>query len=146
VIVLERFANTPFGVFGTLTVEDQQWYTLEDDWRQNRRSVSCIPAGSYKLRKVLHHGTLPTYEIYPVANRSHIHIHPGTTEEHTEGCVLLGVELGAEKVAADEDDPDRRNVTKWCIWRSKEAHAQFMEAMAGQNEVPIAVCWRVPEA
>ena len=85
-VVLERWANTPFGVFGTLRVDGKTWYTLEDDWRDNERNVSCIPAGSYRLRKVLHRGTLPTYEIYPVTDRTHIHIHPGNTEEDVQGC------------------------------------------------------------
>ena len=140
-VTVERWADTPFGVFGTLTVGEWSCYTLEDDWLDNARGVSCIPAGSYKLRKVLHHGTLPTYEVYPVPGRSHINIHTGNTEEDTEGCVLLGFRLGSLEVA-DEDDPAHHRRTKWAILDSRQAHAAFMQAMAGQNEVPIVVRWR----
>ena len=142
-VVLERWANTPFGVFGTLHVDGKTWYTLEDDWRDNERNVSCIPAGSYRLRKVLHRGTLPTYEIYPVTDRTHIHIHPGNTEEDVQGCVMLGLRLGTKNVP-DEDSPDHRNMDKWAVLDSVQAHRQFMEAMAGRSEVPIAVRWTVP--
>jgi len=92
---------------------------------------------------VLHRGTLPTYEIYPVTDRTHIHIHPGNTEEDVQGCVMLGLRLGTKNVP-DEDSPDHRNMDKWAVLDSVQAHRQFMEAMAGRNEVPIAVRWTVP--
>jgi len=140
-VVLERWADTPFGVFGTMTMGGYSCYTLEDDWRNNERNVSAVLAGTYQLVKTLHRGTLPTYQVQGVPNRTGINIHPGVTEEHTEGCILTGADLGAINVAADEDS-DRRNVLKWCVLRSREAHTQFMEAMAGTNYVPIIIRWR----
>jgi hypothetical protein len=143
-VVLTRWADTPFGVFGTLTIGGWSCYTLEDDWKNNLPNESCIPAGSYLLRKVLHHGTLPTYEVYPVGGRSAIHIHPGNTEEDTQGCILLGKRLGALNVP-DEDDPQHRNVNKWAVLDSQEAHAEMMIALGeGENDhIPIAIRWQV---
>jgi len=143
-VIVTRWANTPFGVFGTLSIPERfRCYTLEDDWLDNARGVSCIPPGNYSLRKVLHHGTLPTYEVYPVTDRSHIHIHPGNTEEDTEGCVLLGTYLGSKNVR-DEDDPDHRNVNKWAVLDSRRAHRDFMAVLDGAEEAGIAIRWQVP--
>lgn len=38
------------GVQGTLRCGDYECYTLERPWLDNRRRVSCIPAGTYKGR------------------------------------------------------------------------------------------------
>lgn len=54
-IVIERFMDDTrepaMGCVGELIVNGEFFcYTMEQPWRQNRRFVSCIPVGTYKLR------------------------------------------------------------------------------------------------
>ena len=48
-IQLIRAGSTPFGTFGTLVVGDLEFVTLECPWEWNRRNVSCIPLGTYRM-------------------------------------------------------------------------------------------------
>lgn len=63
--------------------------TLELPWRDNKRSVSCIPSGQYELvYNGLYH-RLPSWHIKNVPDRSEILIHVGNTYLDTRGCILL---------------------------------------------------------
>lgn len=80
--------------------------TLENGWQQNKRQVSRIPAGVYRLsiRKfggwherlskrfpAMHAGAI---ELADVPGRSAILIHPGNWHRDTLGCILPGKESG----------------------------------------------------
>jgi hypothetical protein len=84
----------------------QLCWTLEQGWHENKRQVSRIPAGVYRLsaRKFggwheilskrfpgLHAGAI---ELANVPNRSAILIHPGNWHRDTLGCILPGAEQG----------------------------------------------------
>lgn len=75
------------GVFATFK-------TLELPWLDNKRKVSCIPTGFYKLAKVMSSGKIPYPHlwIYPVTERDGIKIHRGNYSRQIEGCVLVGLE------------------------------------------------------
>lgn len=102
-IVIQREPCTDTGTFGVLTLPDG-WscHTLELPWRENRRTLSCIPAGRYDL--VAH--TSPrfgrTYWVRNVPDRSEILIHAGNLagdkklgyRTDVEGCILLGEARG----------------------------------------------------
>lgn len=102
-ITLERFAYSPVGVFGLLTLDDG-WscYTVERPWEGNRPSVSCIPEGTYPLRKrespIVHRTSGGQFgygwEVCEVPGRSLIMLHPGNTMEDVEGCISPGKNLG----------------------------------------------------
>ena len=76
--------------------------TLELDWQNNNRNVSCIPEGVYKIRqrKVGKYfnaykkrwGHEYSIEIEGVEGRSAILIHTGNSTKDTRGCVLVGNE------------------------------------------------------
>lgn len=147
---LVRNTDSEFGVFGHLHVYDDagnriaHWCTAEDDWLGNLPGVSCIPSGTYECRRTIYqkHG-IPTFEITGVPNRSRILIHPGNTEEDTQGCVLLGMDFGANPVT-DEDDPKGGTRLKWAVVRSKDAFAAFMAAMHNVNTFSLEVTWSKP--
>jgi hypothetical protein len=78
-------------------------YTLEDEKREVKlRGETRIPPGTYeiKFRKVLSPSTKKYRERYPwftwhlelqnVPNFRFIYIHPGKTEQATDGCILIG--------------------------------------------------------
>lgn len=67
--------------------------TLELPYRDNERSISCIPPGNYTVE----HRYSETYGnhflVKGVENRSYILIHYGNYYTNTEGCILVGEEL-----------------------------------------------------
>jgi hypothetical protein len=94
-LVLHRFQQNEKGTFGLLTRNDDALcLTCEDPWRDNKKSISCIPPGQYAVTK--HNGTKykNVWRLLDVPGREAILIHQGNTQEHTKGCILVGDSLG----------------------------------------------------
>lgn len=66
--------------------------TLELPWKDNKRSISCIPEGNYKMIKEatspLH--KYPHFRILNVEGRSGILVHKITFVKHLKGCIGVG--------------------------------------------------------
>lgn len=100
---LTRGKSSPAGTFGVLEAPGKKrWFSLELPWKDNKRKLSCIPAGVYvaKLRQSPRFGKV--YHLQNVAGRSYILIHSGNYagdvelgyRSHVEGCILLGKRVG----------------------------------------------------
>lgn len=141
-LTLTRTESVADGTFGLLRVTPRlMLHTLEDDWRDNERSESCIPAGVYLLeRTVYRKHNYETFEVTGVPNRSRILIHPGNTEEDTMGCILVGLRQGEVRVPFDEDT-HATGVTKRAVVASQEAFRRFMREMSGVDEAELEVVW-----
>jgi hypothetical protein len=143
-LIITRFLGSEHGTFGTLDVPGRSaWYsffTLEEEWKNNQPSESCIPAGTYTLKKTVYFKrNIPTYEVMDVPGRSRILFHPGNTEEDTEGCVLLGMTLGVLAVRHDEETG--RPNKKLAVLKSRIAFEKFMTWMGGDEEAELVVRW-----
>ena len=91
------------GTKGCLKIQGQDhWFsTLELDWKDNQRDISCIPDGrTYKIiprtfgdyfkaykRRWGHNHSI---EIADVPDRTNVLIHTGNDVGDTRGCVLIG--------------------------------------------------------
>ena len=68
--------------------------TLELRWLDNKRNVSCYPAGVYDVQKITRPNGKLAFHVLNVPNRSAILFHAGTfattTKPDTEGCTLVG--------------------------------------------------------
>ena len=68
--------------------------TLELPYRDNQRSVSCIPAGQYKVRlRYPRESATRDYLhllVQDVKDRSYILFHRGNSAKDTRGCILVG--------------------------------------------------------
>lgn len=140
-VYLRRTERIPDGVFGRMQGVGLSLVTAEDDWLDNRVNVSCIPAGTYPLRRCMynkHH--LETFGVFDVPGRDLIRIHPGNTEEDTAGCILVGLRLGPLRVVEDEDT-HQKNVLKRAALSSVLAHQRFMAALADVDEGLITIEW-----
>ncbi len=72
-------------------------YVLELPWRQNQRSISCIPAGEYTVKKrKAEESPSRSYDhfiVQDVPDRSYILWHAGNYHWHIEGCLLMGTDF-----------------------------------------------------
>jgi hypothetical protein len=138
---LIRRERTADGVFGVLTGAGLTLHTMEEDWRNNDRRISCIPVGTYPLRRTIYyrHG-YETFEVAQVPNRSRILVHPANTEEDVEGCIGVGLRRGFLEVAKDEDTGERR-VKKRAVVSSRAAFDRFMAALEDVDNATLVVEW-----
>lgn len=123
------------GVHGTMTFKDgTELRTLERPWKGNARRISCIPEGTYKMRKryspLVSRLTKGRYElaweIVDVPDRDYILVHQGNYVKDSEGCVLVGMSKGFQG-----DEPT--------VWSSRKAFEGFMDKMAERDVWEIVV-------
>jgi hypothetical protein len=97
-------------------------HTLELAWRDNQKSVSCIPSGEYKCRVRLARESATREYVHllvqDVPDRSYILFHRGNNPSDSRGCILTGTHRAQV--------PDR-------ILESKVAHAYLMNYILGNH-------------
>lgn len=87
--------NFTHGTFGVLLLNTSAFcVTLEPPDILNEQNLSSIPAQQYMVEMTTSPKYGNVYEIQNVPGRSHCLFHAGNTEEHTEGCILLGRNFG----------------------------------------------------
>ena len=124
---LTRFDANPDGTLGRF----EQWRTLEEEDKANRRSISSIPPGTYLCRRIDSPTFGETFEVTGVPNRSAILFHSGNTEEDTQGCILVGKRFGVLQVL-DEDRGAKAH--KLATLQSRDAFGEFMAFFKGVDE------------
>ena len=107
-LVLERNKSTLHSVTGKLLLLDNknnlilQLQTLERPWVFNERKISCIPSGTYLVKRHISPKFGQCFKIQDVKGRSGILIHSGNVVKDTLGCVLVGLTSGT---VDDTDTP-----------------------------------------
>lgn len=100
---LTRFSESVTGTKGNLVFDGGfSCKTLELPWRENKRSISCIPAGEYFCSLYPSSKFGLTYILEDVPERSAILIHQGNYAGDTSkglksdvnGCILVGEKFG----------------------------------------------------
>lgn len=80
---------------GYLLVDGKvQAYALELPWRGNRPLISAIPAGTYPGTLRYDHSDQWRIELQGVPGRTSVQIHTGNSPDDSEGCILIGKDLG----------------------------------------------------
>ena len=127
-LTLKRIAEIEDGVFGVILDGKTPFaVTLERNWVNNEKEISCIPAGSYRcVRRLYHKHGYWTFEVTGVPGRTSILIHSGNTEDDSMGCILIGENFDHLK-------------SKVAILRSKEAFYEFMDRLRGQDEFTLTI-------
>jgi hypothetical protein len=94
-LTLVRFVNGPRVTLGVLKLDSKNsLYTLEDPWKNNEKNVSCIPLGHYICDHWRSAKFGETYKVMEVPDRTDILFHIGNTTLDTQGCILLGMDIG----------------------------------------------------
>ena len=89
-----------------------QAYTLERPWLGNAPLISSIPSGTYPGILRYDHSDQWRIELTGVPNRDHIEVHTGNTPDDTEGCIIIGKELGDDlcSIKAGTSQPAYRDL------------------------------------
>ena len=94
-VTLTREHSLETCTLGILRIKTQNlvWTcrTLELPWRNNQKSVSCIPKGRYMCKRVKSNKFGDTFQVCDVPGRVGILFHAGNYPKDTHGCILLGV-------------------------------------------------------
>ena len=119
-MIIRRVSTGPDGTFGVIVYKNIPFaLTLEREWKDNRRGISCIPAGNYKCKRVNSPKFGNTFEVTNVPGRSHILFHKGNLDDDSHGCILVG-----EKFGNINDSPG--------IHASLEGYNEFMKKLMGE--------------
>lgn len=94
-LVLKRMREDSRQTLGSLFVlkdskELFKCYTLELPWKDNKKYVSRIPAGTYDVIKYQSPNFGDSLWIRGVEDRTLILIHYGNYNKDTQGCILVG--------------------------------------------------------
>lgn len=94
-LLIIRDTFTDKSTIGTLYINAERFCdTLENPWLNNKRNISCIPEGSYKVRlRLARESATRDYLhllVQDVPNRDWILFHRGNTAKDTSGCILVG--------------------------------------------------------
>ena len=123
-----RIHSSKVGTFGVLLINGMPiGVTGEQDWEDNKKSVSCIPAGQYLCERVNTplHGD--TFEVTAVPGRSAILFHKGNLPlEHSQGCILVAEQF--EQLNGKE-----------AVLQSAKGYGEFMEKLVGINNFVLNI-------
>lgn len=138
-ITLKRLCFNDDGTYGVF-IEDKIPFmnVLEESWRDNAKGISCIPEGTYTVKRYSSPKHPDSWQVMNVPTRDYILIHTGNTEADIEGCLLLGMEWGTVKA---KDDQSGVVENQPAVIRSKEAFAKFQERMNGEEEFRLIISW-----
>lgn len=114
-LLIVRETYTDESVIGKLYLNGEFIsYTLELAWKNNQKSISCVPRGVYDCKiRLAKDSASRNYDhliLEDVPNRSYILFHRGNSAKDSKGCVLTGMMRGD-------------NV----IYQSKTAHTLLMD-------------------
>jgi hypothetical protein len=128
-VLLVRYPEIAFGVFGRLTVGAFTCYTLELPWKGNQPGISCIPTGQYQAKRFFS----PTFRqivwrLEQVPGREGILIHPANRAAELKGCIAVGLQCGCVQ-------------GEWGLVRSQEAFRNFMEQTKEADVLHITIRW-----
>lgn len=105
-LYLHRFFGNDDGNSGTLYIDGKFYcYTLELPWKNNKRKISCIPAGKYQIlfredpteMTMRYRSRFDWFNFHlclqSVKDRSGIYIHIGNSIKDSYGCILVGSQV-----------------------------------------------------
>lgn len=105
---LVRFLYGEDRTLGWLEAEGlKKLYVLEPPWKRNAPFVSCIPEGVYDCRRSYYNrGGYDAIEIQGVPGRDRVLFHVGNVLEDTDGCPLVGLEVGEVSKGGSRRSPE----------------------------------------
>jgi hypothetical protein len=126
-ITLKRITDDGVQTLGHLHLGNGRVYqTLELAWKNNERQISCIPKGTYKVRKRTSAKYGEHFHILNVPNRDMILLHHANFHNQLLGCIAPG------KGLSDINKDGRLDVTS-----SRQAMKELLAALPNNFELEI---------
>jgi hypothetical protein len=76
---------------GMIELDETFISTLERPWLRNKVNISCIPEGSYIVKRDKT-GRFQWFAVQDVEGRTNIEFHGGLFPKHSKGCILVGID------------------------------------------------------
>lgn len=135
-LTLHRVLTGDEGTFGVLRTDKRPFaLTVERQWLNNMRGVSCIPEGEYKVMRCIAspeygYKNSPrfgdTFNVIDVPGRSKILFHKGNIDDDSHGCIIVGEQFGT---LHDET----------AVLSSRQGFAEFLSLLKGHNEFELTI-------
>tara|TARA_R110001606_G_scaffold127073_1_gene261101 strand:+ start:1179 stop:1589 length:411 start_codon:yes stop_codon:yes gene_type:complete len=131
-LLIKRFSHEENQTLGYAIVFNENngvqytFSTLELAWKDNAKRMSCIPVGTYVVKKRWSEKYKDHFIVQDVPNRSYILLHSGNYNRHTLGCILCG------KEHLDINGDGERDITS-----SKATMKKLNEVLSEQFEMVI---------
>ena len=130
---LKRISKNDYGVYGTFILNYQPiCQSFELPWMDNKRRISCIPSGLYKVSPHISPHFGPCYHINDVQDRNYVLIHPGNIDDDTKGCILPGLMYG--DVWSKEDQEK-----EYGVQHSRTAMDRLRAALGRENDFGLKI-------
>jgi len=95
IVRLRRVSDNGIETLGELSFGNFTCKTLEKPWKDNKKSISCIPKGTYIVKwSFFPRKMRSAYLLQNVPKRNGIFIHSGNYFFDIQGCILLGFGYG----------------------------------------------------
>ncbi len=128
-ISLVRLCENKGATLGVLIIDRLPFCsTLEEGWRANKKFVSCIPEGTYKVIQYKSEKFGHCWLLCDVPERAGILIHVGNTAKDTSGCILPG-----SRWKYLDEDP--------AVVNSKRTMSNLRNELRGLEEFEIEITW-----
>lgn len=90
-LTIVRVSSLDEGTFGVMLFDGKPFaVTGERPWRENKKSVSCIPSGVYLCKRYKSAKYPDTFEVMNVPDRTYVLFHKGNFPmKDSEGCILI---------------------------------------------------------
>ena len=90
-LTIVRISSLDEGTFGVMLLDGKPFaVTGERPWMDNKKSVSCIPAGVYSCQRYVSAKYPDTFEVMNVPKRTYVLFHKGNFPlKDSEGCILV---------------------------------------------------------
>ena len=126
-ITLRRISDDGVQTLGHLHIGNGKVYqTLELAWKNNAKQISCIPKGTYKVKKRTSAKYGEHFHILNVPNRDFILIHHANFHSQLMGCIACG------KGLSDINKDSRLDVTS-----SRQAMKELLAYLPNEFEIEI---------
>ncbi len=100
-VVLVRYLQTKAITRGIFQVIENdvcvaQFHSLELGWNDNKTGVSCVPAGTYKMKFEYSPAfKRDLWELKNVPKRSETKVHPANQTSELKGCIAIAYSLSS---------------------------------------------------
>ena len=126
-----RIQQTDTATMGVFALEGELFYTVELPWKNNKKNISCIPAGHYTCKRVWSEtnetaGYKEAFEILnvPGDRTDIIFAHVGNSVKDIEGCSAAGLIISLKEET---------------VSKSISAVNRLMKKMKGVNEFNLEI-------